>query len=334
MLKKPSYYTDKNILITGAYGFIGNHLAQYLWRKGANVFAFRHDADPARPDTYAKGNHWTCNSRTIQGDIRNIEDVKRAVVIAQPDFVFHLGAITQVPDAGRLPVLTWDVNVMGTINLLDAVTQFYPKARMVIASSDKYYGRNSDTLTEETAPNPGHPYDTSKAAMEMAVQSYVKDYSIIATIARMGNVFGAGDFNYKRIIPYICRQIYKNEPIVLRSNGKQIREYIHVDAVVLAYLHLGLWLDRNENMSGEVFNFSGLSANAISFCNKIKEMALSSVEVILGEEESDESKMIKIDGNKVSQLLGWNYPSSPDAFRDDVAKTMHWYLDYFKRTRS
>jgi CDP-glucose 4,6-dehydratase len=314
-----------------------------LWlTEGAEIYALQFDNEPVfGQDGFFGGSRnfntvWYYGSRTISGDLRDPDAIKRAVAIAQPDFVFHLAAVSQVTEAHYIPRQTYDINIMGLVNLLEAMRGFNPDVPIVIASSDKAYGEYGDIeggLAEWMPPNPGHPYDTSKACADMIAQSYAKHYGMKLAIARTGNVFGRGDINWKRIIPGVAQWLCLDEPIIIRSNGKQVREYIGVDSVVWAYLGLMEFLQAGIITRGEIVNFGGVPATPIQLVRGLRAVYggefTAGVKVL--DEAKDENPAIVLNDDKAAFTLGWYY--SEEQFAKDLRDTMRWYEKYFQYDR-
>lgn len=335
-------FTGKRVLVTGAYGFVGRQLVDYLiHHENAEVFVTQRDNDiSVRHGTDFKTtrffNHqWWNLCRTITCDLRVREDAERAVAIAQPDVVFHLAAISQVTEASLTPILTYETNVMGLVNLLEAVNGFKTKVPVIIASSDKAYGKAEGELDENAVCIPGHPYDTSKACADLIAQSYANYYGMPTAVARMGNIFGRGDLNWKRIIPGVCRWVLTNEDIIIRSDGQSRREYISVDAVIWAYLGLAEYLMAGIIKPGEIVNFGGTEATPLQLVEGIIK--------IVGEDNydgkvkvlniaQDENPSITLNDYKANFHLGWYYDNKK--FAIDLKAAVRWYINYFEELRS
>ena len=147
--------------------------------------------------------------------------------------MFHLGAQPIVTTALRNPLPTFEANIRGTYNLLEACRVHRALVqRVVVASSDKAYG-DAPTLpyTEDMPVNGRHPYDVSKSCTDLIAASYAHTYGLPVTVARCGNIYGGGDLNWSRIVPGTIRSFWTGERPVIRSNGRFTRDYIYVDDV-------------------------------------------------------------------------------------------------------
>jgi CDP-glucose 4,6-dehydratase len=155
----------------------------------------------------------------------------------RPEAVYHLAAQTQVGNANREPLATWETNIRGTYLLLEAVRAELPGARVVVASSDKAYGSHEELpYREGFALQPSFPYDVSKAATDMIARSYATTYDMPVAVTRLANVYGPGDVNWARVIPDTARALVRGERPVIRSDGTPARDYLYVEDAADAYL--------------------------------------------------------------------------------------------------
>jgi len=218
-----------NILVTGINGFIGSHLAVYL-KEDNHVIGLIREFNHKTKDNYLKG----CT--LVQGDVMNLELLKRIINDYEIDTVFHLAAQSIVKLANTNPKDAYLSNVIGTVNVLEAVRQINPKIKVVCASSDKAYGVHDDLPYVETMDvRAGDPYSTSKACGDLVAQSYAKTYGLNVNIVRSANVYGY-DLNLSRIIPSTITRILKGKKPIMYSGVKDFkREFIHVHDVCQAY---------------------------------------------------------------------------------------------------
>jgi CDP-glucose 4,6-dehydratase len=148
----------------------------------------------------------------------------------RPETVFHLAAQTQVGEANRSPLDTWETNIRGTYLLLDAIREHDVTTRVIVASSDKAYGRHEKLpYREDHALQPSYPYDVSKAAADLIARSYAATYGMPVAVTRLANVYGPGDVNWARVIPETARALVRGERPVIRSDGTPARDYIYVE---------------------------------------------------------------------------------------------------------
>jgi CDP-glucose 4,6-dehydratase len=241
-------------LVTGATGMVGSWLVRRLVDDGHHVVAFVLDSDP-QSELIRSGTINRVN--VVNGALEDLRAVEHAVTVHEVDTVFHLGAQTIVTTAHRAPLATLETNVRGTWNVLEVCRLHADQLRrVVVASSDKAYGDHVDLpYTEESSLIGRGPYDVSKSCADLIARSYAQTYDLPIGIARCGNIFGGGDLNWSRIVPGTIRALVHGEQPVLRSDGTFVRDYLHVDDVVDAYLALERGLDRAD-FWGQAFNFS------------------------------------------------------------------------------
>lgn len=249
-----SVWTGRRILVTGATGLVGSWLCRRLLEEGAHVVALVRDWDP-QSELIRSGTLQRC--RVISGQLEDYPTLKRALVENETDSVFHLGAQTIVGQAWRSPLATFESNIRGTYNLLEACRVHRDLVqRVVVASSDKAYGSSPVLPYTEDLPLQGrHPYDVSKSCTDLLSLTYAVTYGLPVAVARCGNIYGGGDLNWSRIVPGTIRLALEGRAQELRSDGTFIRDYIYVEDVVDAYLALGEACPR-EGIRGEAFNFS------------------------------------------------------------------------------
>jgi CDP-glucose 4,6-dehydratase len=218
----------QTFVVTGATGFIGGALARRLVNDGHRVVAICRDGDPPR------------GCEIVRGDIEDLRTVERAVVEEQPDGIFHLAAQPIVGHATRDPYATMETNIRGTYGVLEAFRRHRKwNTRLVVASSDKAYGElpaGSPAYTEDMPLRGRGPYDVSKTCTDLLAQSYGMSYSLPIAIIRAGNVYGPGDDDLTRIIPSLCDNVIRKEPLTINSDGSPVREYLYVDDVVDGYV--------------------------------------------------------------------------------------------------
>ena len=180
--------------------------------------------------------------------------LKNVIDKVKPDYVFHLAAQTIVSIANRSPLSTFESNIRGTYNLLEACRNINTIQSIIIASSDKAYGEQTQLPYDESFALEGnHPYDVSKSCADLIARSYFVSYRLPLCITRCGNFYGGGDLNFNRLIPGTIRSVIAGEPPVIRSNGQFIRDYLYIEEAVSAYLHLAEKMQELP-IHGEAFN--------------------------------------------------------------------------------
>lgn len=318
---RPFDWTERRTLVTGATGVVGSWLCEELVRRKAYVVAFVRDDDPLSR-FYADGIWKHC--AIARGDLADYPAVARAINGFETETVFHLGAQTIVGSALRDPMETFESNIRGTYNLLEAARRLSPLVKsVVIASSDKAYGE-SDVLpyTEDMPLRGRHPYDVSKSCTDLLSDTYAHTYGLNITIARCGNIYGGGDLNWSRIVPGTIRSLLAGLRPVLRSDGTMIRDYIYVRDVVDAYIALAEASDRPE-IAGEAFNFSPESEySVLEIVSAIGEAMGIDPDPNIVNTARAEIQRQTLDSSKAHRLLGWK---SGWKLADGLRETVAWY---------
>ena len=323
-----SFWKNKTVFITGATGFIGSWLTMRLLELEAHVMILVYDDGIESPVLeIEEGQRFT----KILGDIKDFSLLKNIFHACDIDVVFHLAAMTQVIDALNHPYLNYETNIRGTYNLLEALRLSEKEYHsIVLASSDKAYGEQEQfPLTEQTPLYPIFPYEVSKACLEKIAISYFKTYKLPVVITRSANVFGGGDFNWNRLIPSVIKNCYFDEKIILRSTGKNIRDYIFVEDVLQGYLKIAS-CTQDQNLQGEIFNLSShFPLAALDVAEKIKEkMGKKDLEIIILNQGKYEIEHQILSGEKAERVLDYK-PLFPFDLALDL--TIEWYQMYFEQ---
>lgn len=310
---------EKNILVTGGAGFVGGHLVEELINLKANVIVV---------DIIFNKNSYLLRDRSIDKKCvlikQDICDYKKLLGLIKKykiDFIFHLAAQALVQDAYEDPKYTLDNNILSTINILEAV-RLNPQIKgLVVASSDKSYGKLKKQKYIETDPLSGdHPYDTSKSVTDLISTTYFKTYGIPVVVTRFGNIYGEGDLNFSRIIPGIMKSIIKNEQLNIRSNGKYIRDYLYVKDVVNGYLLLAKNINK---VKGEAFNFgSDDTLTVIEVIKAIEKSLLKKINYKILNTAKNEIPYQSLDYSKIKKILGWR---PKENIKSTAKKILEWY---------
>jgi len=334
-LKSHEVYKDVRVLVTGASGFLGGALVKRLVDYGAMVWCTWRDMCPT--ERFAASRIWKFGIEDmIFGDLRDNLTMERAIGESFPDIIFHCAAMTQVGQSRLMPLQSYQTNVMGTVNVLDNVRQMRSATPIVVSSSDKAYGHPLEIpISQETPFNPIHPYDASKAAMDLIAKSYGKYYDMNIGILRCGNIYGPGDTNWKRLVPGILRDIIRSQAPIIRSDGKQIRDYNYISDIVNAYLLLG-WKMLLMRLNGEGYIVSANEHHSViemvekmrSTLSKIKPRYRIQLEPVILNEAQDETKEIILDGSKFREDFKWEPEVSLDL---GLQRTAIWLIDYLRR---
>lgn len=312
---------QKNVLVTGGAGFVGGHLVEELVKLKANVFVV--DINLNKKSYLFKENLHK-KSKIINLDIC---DYKKLLVLIKKykiDFIFHLAAQALVEDAYKDPKYTLENNIISTINILEAVRTNLKVKGVVVASSDKSYGKLKKQKYIETDPLSGdHPYDTSKSVTDLLSSTYYKTYGISVVITRFGNIYGEGDLNYSRIIPGIMKSIINNKTLKIRSNGKYIRDYLYVKDVVAGYLLLA---QNIEKAKGGAFNFgSDETLNVLDLIKIVGKNLSRKINYKILNTAKNEIPYQSLDYSKIRKTLGWK---PKENIRSTVKKIFEWYESF------
>ena len=320
-------WKDHRVFVTGATGFIGSWLVRRLLEQGAYVTVLIQDWDP-QSQLISSGE--VQRTRVVNGALEDYSTLVRAINEYEPDTVFHLGAQTLVGPALRNPIPTFESNIRGTYNLMEACRIHSGLVqRIVVASSDKAYGEAERLPYTEDMPLQGrHPYDVSKSCTDLIALTYAQSYGLPVTITRCGNVYGGGDLNWSQLVPSIIRSVLSNQRPVLRSDGKYTRDFIFVSDVVNAYLLLAS-KTTEKNIQGEAFNFGLQSRITVMDMSQavLRLMGRSDLQPIIRNEAKREIRDQSLDSTKARELLGWVPIYSLD---QGLMETIDWYRDFLR----
>lgn len=322
------FWKDRNVFITGGNGFVGSWVAKELVRKGANTVVLIRDVKPRYSllnDIYNE------LGAVVNGSITDFPLIERIFNEYEIECCFHLAAQTIVGTANRSPMSTFESNIKGTWNVLEAARDSKLVKRVIVASSDKAYGEQSSLpYTEDMCLLANHPYDASKACTDTLARSYYNTYGLSVTVTRCANIYGGGDLNFSRIIPDTIRSILHDTPPVIRSDGSPVREYMYVMDAVSAYLTLAEQIDK-KNVAGEAFNFG--AENPITVLELVKEILRVSGRtdlkpIIKGEGKTKgeiDKQFLSIE--KAKRVLKW-HPEYDLA--TGLEESIQWYDAFFK----
>ena len=310
------------ILITGGAGFIGSHLCEKYAKEGHTVICL---------DNFMSGNLTNIrhlldyqNFKLVKGDIRDYELLEK--IMRDVDVVFHLAAQIHVDRSYIEPKLTYDINVMGTQNILE-VARIYDAKRVIYASTSEVYGSALHVPIDENHPlNAPHPYGASKIAADRMCYAYIQTYGMDISILRLFNIFGPRqrDFGYGGVISIFTRRVLGNIPPNIYGNGMQTRDYTYVKDAVRAY---DLVLNHSKPIT-EPINFGtskevsifDLADKIINLCGK-----KGDIKPVHVEPRISEVKRLIADASKAKNLLGWTPKYSLD---DGLDEFIQWYKNY------
>lgn len=320
------FWGDRSVFLTGCTGLLGSWMVAELLRRGAKVTGLVRDLVP-KSRLYT--DEWANKINIVRGGVEDVGVIERAIAEYEVDTVFHLAAQTIVGVANKNPLGTFEANIKGTWNLLEACRRVGGVSRIVIASSDKAYGDQEVLPYNETTPLQGeHPYDVSKSCADLISRTYYISYGLPVCITRCGNFYGGGDLNFNRIVPDTIRSALRDKPVTIRSDGSYIRDYFYVKDGVLAYLHLAEQMDRKEVL-GEAFNFSNeLQITVLELVRKILVlMNKTDLEPVILNRAINEIKHQYLSAEKARKFLNWH----PEyTLEKGLEETIKWYDDFLK----
>ncbi len=330
-------FNKKKVLVTGHTGFKGSWLTFWLNELGANIIGVSKGI-PTRPSNY-KANDLNKKIKSYDVDITKFQKLNNIIKANKPDYVFHLAAQSLVKKSYNDPIQTWKTNLLGTVNVLESLTNLKNNCIAVIITSDKCYDnvewewgyRENDRLG---GPD---PYSASKGAAEIAISSYIRSYfekdkkNIKIASARAGNVIGGGDWAEDRIIPDCIKSWSKSKSVKLR-NPNSTRPWQHVLEPLGGYLQLAIKMSENSNILGKSFNFGPSSDHNYTVKDLVKKMStfwekVSWIDASSKSAGPYESNLLKLNCDRALQELSWK-PTLD--FHTTVKFTAEWYKKYYE----
>jgi len=336
-------FQGKKVFITGHTGFKGSWLVQILSLLGATIkgYALAPDQKINLFDEIAGAD--LCES--VIHDIRDKEALKKAILDFQPDYVFHLAAQPLVRLSYEIPIDTFEVNVIGTANVLDALRFLDKKCAIVLITTDKVYHNNeTEYAYKETDRLGGYdPYSSSKACCELVIDSYRNsffntqheaEHGKSIAVARAGNVIGGGDWSVDRLIPDIAKALHRDQEIVIR-NPQAVRPWQHVIEPLFGYLELGAKLTDKPVEYSQAYNFGPYESDALT----VEDMVQKSIEIWgkghytpeINSMNPHEAGLLKLDIHKALNELDWK-----PVFKAEIAiqRTIDWYKKYYEGAKA
>lgn len=319
------FWKERKVFVTGATGFLGSWLCKALVENGADVTILIRDQVP-KSNLNMSG---VINSvNIVRGGLEDYRSVERSLNEYEIDTCFHLGAQAIVGTANRSPLSTFESNIKGTWNVLEACRNSKLVERVVVSTSDKAYGSHEKLPYKEDAPLQGmHPYDVSKSCADLISRAYFQTYGLPVSVIRSANFYGGGDLNFNRIVPGSIKSILFGEEPVIRSDGKFIRDYIYVLDAVDAFMALAE-KQKSKSAAGQAFNLG--TENPISvldLVNKIIELSGSHLKPKILNNVSCEIREQYLDCGKIRETLDWRHKYSLEM---GLKETIKWFESFFK----
>lgn len=338
-----SFYKDKKVFITGHTGFKGSWMCNVLVKAGAIVTGYS-NGTPTEPSLYyLSGVDSQINS--VMGDVRDLEKLTGAMKTAEPEIVIHMAAQPIVRESYKNPVYTYETNVMGTVNVLEAVRQCVSVRSVINVTTDKVY-LNKETdkgYCEEDELNGYDPYSNSKSCSELVTSSYINAFfggnsgkthdgrSIAISTCRAGNVIGGGDFAADRIVPDCIRAVEAGKDIIVR-NPFSVRPYQHVLEPIMVYLMIAARQYEDIRVAGS-YNVGPDDRDNIKtgdivtmFCNKWNEDGSKAAWIDRYDGGPHEAGILKLNCNKLKQTFGWQPVWSAEKAIEKIVEFSKVYL--------
>jgi CDP-glucose 4,6-dehydratase len=317
-------WRERSVFVTGAYGLLGSWLVKALLERGARVTVLKRDMVPASA-LVLEGTERRLS--VVHGDIADPPVLERAVGEYEVDTVFHLAAQTIVGVANRSPVSTFEANIRGTWNVLEACRRA-GIARAVVASSDKAYGAHDELpYREPFALEAHHPYEVSKAAADLIARSYWHTFGLPVAVTRFANLYGGGDFNFSRLVPEAVVAAIERRAPVIRSDGTPQRDFLYVEDAVEAYLAICDLLDAGA-AAGEAFNAgAGEPRSVLEVVELVCELAGTGVapDVRGSGPGAGEIDRQWVDATKLRDATDWEPKVD---LEDGLRRTIAWYREH------
>ena len=252
--------------------------------------------------------------------------LERALGEYEIDTVMHLAAQAIVCVANRNPISTFESNIQGTWNVLEACRRSPGVRSIVVASSDKAYGDQEILPYNEDTPLRGqHPYDVSKSCADLIAHSYANTYDLPVAVTRCGNFFGGGDLNWNRIVPGTIRAVLRGEQPIIRSDGHFVRDYFYVEDGAAAYMLLAEQLSSRPELRGQAFNFSYESqVTVLCLVKEILRAMQSPLEPLVLNHASHEIRRQYLSAERARTVLGWQPIFT---LAEGLARTIPWYRE-------
>lgn len=316
------FWKGRNVFITGSTGLLGSWITKYLVYFEANVTALIHKDVP---EPFAKTfSHMTL----VKGGVKDYRKILSVLNKYNIETVFPLAAQTMSPIANNNPIPTFETNVQGAWVILEACRNTKSVKRIIFPSSDKAYGEKEPLpYTEDSRLTAKRPYTVSKSCADLIAQAYFASYNLPICITRCGNFFGGRDLHFDRLVPSVIYAALFNKPLIIRSDGKYIRDFIYVEDGARASLELAEAMD-NPKIIGNSFNFSyEKPLEVLEFVELILKKLKSPIKPRILGLALNEVRDQYLSSQKAKKILGWKPSFTLD---EGIALTIKWYKNYFK----
>lgn len=300
------------IVVTGGQGFLGRALTSRLSSLGEDVCS-----------TYCYTPPWKISKGNLSHfklDVTRFDECLKLINQENPKTIYHLVSQPLVTSAIRHPYSTFELTVRGAYNLLEAVRQSNKQIKVILYTSDKVYGNNNDAKETDRLDTVSHPYEVAKVCEDLLGRSYALSFGMDVVTVRSGNLYGGGDLHWDRLVPYMCREIIYNRPVIFRGTGQQKRDYIYIEDAVDGILM------SSSLPSGESMNMgASRSHTAFEVFEELQKVTNTIiVPTALG------TRLNEIDDQHINfdkaMTMGWRPKTS---MLDGLEKTYAWYRDWF-----
>ena len=337
MIKLLSNFNGKKVIITGHTGFKGSWLTIWLLHLGAKIIGISKDI-PTKPSNFISNQLKKKINHNIF-DIKDKKKLQKLIYIHKPDYIFHLAAQSLVKKSYVNPLLTFETNSIGTLNLLEVLKDYNSKkiCSIVIITSDKSYKNLELTrgYKEDDILGGHDPYSASKACAELIIQSYFKSFlikkkNLRISVGRAGNVIGGGDWSENRLIPDCIRSIKNKKKLSIRFPNST-RPWQHVFEAVYGYMLLALKQKKQKKINGNVFNFGPNNKSSITVIQLVRKIKskwnILNWRIVNVKKGEYESKLLKLNSTKALDNINWKCYLNANQTIDMVIKWYKFFLE-------
>ena len=309
------------VLITGGTGFLGSHIISRIINEVDSITVATTDI---RQNTTLKKLGVDLNKiNLVKGDVRDFDFLRLLFNEYEFDTVFHLGALSEVKKCQPDPKLAFDVNVGGTVNVLEACRMYGKVKAVVVSSSDKAYGSGEVPYVEGQSLNGVGTYEVSKSATDLIARSFYSNYGVPVVVTRCSNLYGGGDMNFSRVIPNNINKILNDErPVIWKGSEVSTREFLYIEDAVDAYLSL---VENINETKGEAFNIGSSEVISIGeLLNLMLDEMDSNLEINFVEKDFPEISHQYLNSSKMKKVTGWKAKTS---LKNGLKKSINFYKE-------
>lgn len=324
------FWKNKKVFLTGHTGFKGTWLSIFLNMLGAKVYGY--SLKPKKLSLFNQTKCFKLVNKNYISNINNLNNLKKKILKTKPDIIFHLAAQPLVSESLKKPIDTFNTNVIGTLNVLEASKKVKSVKSLVIITTDKVYKINSKNKSYVETDELGgiDPYSASKACTEILINSYILSFlknssTIKVSSARSGNVIGGGDYSKERLVPDIFRAFNNNKPIIIR-NPDHIRPWQHVIEPLYGYLILAekIFLNKLSKLNYS-WNFGPKKSSFIKVKKVIEKFENHKMikKILIKKNKNIETKILKLNSSKAIKYLNWRQKWNID---QTIKKIVEWNI--------